>query len=150
MNIVILLFSGIVVFYSILNIFKQNKKLYIYILAYSILLFLILFNRTTNKDFLYSDGKYIFNWLDLIFKNKIVFINIIGNIILFIPMGIIMKSLNVRLIEFLILILFIIFLIELTQYISKRGVFDISDIILNYIGCILGYILIRKRGERYE
>ena len=86
----------------------------------------------------------------LLFKNKIVFINIIGNIILFIPMGIIMKSLNVRLIEFLILILFIIFLIELTQYISKRGVFDISDIILNYIGCILGYILIRKRGERYE
>lgn len=150
MNMVIIILCGIVSYYSIVNIFKQKKHFYLYVIFYLILLFLILFNRSKKEEFGYSNGSYIFKWMEFLFTNKIIFINVIGNIFLFVPMGIIIKIMKLKFFDFLLLVIFIIILIETIQYISKRGVFDISDIVLNLIGSILGYILIRKRGEKYE
>ena len=67
--------------------------------------------------------------------------NLIGNFLLFLPMGYflptITKTRNFFLIEVKILI--IIFLVEVIQLITGLGSFDIDDIILNFVGSIIGY-----------
>ena len=73
---------------------------------------------------------YLFAWLKLIFKNKVVMINIIGNLLLFVPYVFIKTNIfgynywaNLGL--------------EIIQYLSKRGVLDIVDITLNLFGVIV-------------
>ena len=66
------------------------------------------------------------------FKNKVIFLNILGNIILFIPMGIINKNILKSFI--------IILIIELSQILLKKGIFDIVDIVLNMLGALVGFI----------
>lgn len=72
---------------------------------------------------------------------KTIFINIFGNILMFVPfgfLGIIFPKLN----NFWILILdflFAIILIESLQYFTRLGIFDIDDVILNTIGVAIGF-----------
>ena len=40
-------------------------------------------------------------------------------------------------------------MIETLQYLTKRGVFDLLDIILNILGAVLGYFFV-NRGEKNE
>lgn len=75
------------------------------------------------------------------------FKNLIGNIILFIPLGLLYplcRKKKVGIIEGIIVILGSTCTIELLQYFfltSRRA--DIDDIILNFIGGIIGYIIYR-------
>lgn len=73
-------------------------------------------------------------WLTMIFKNKTVFVNVLGNICLFIPLGFALKE------KIWIGVLFSI-IVELFQRIFDKGVFDYFDIVLNIMGTILGFIL---------
>lgn len=68
------------------QIFKITKttNVYLYSIIYVILLYLVLFNREKFDESIYSDGTYIIKWIKLIFTNKIVFINLIGNILIFV------------------------------------------------------------------
>lgn len=74
---------------------------------------------------------------------KDVFINIIGNLCLFAPYGFIglwlpkYQHLPRLIIDFLSLII----VLEFLQYISRLGVFDIDDVIINTIGVYLGFQL---------
>ena len=68
-----------------------------------------------------------------------IFINVIGNLILYIPLYILMNNNKV----FSLLILIII--LELLQYILELGVFDIIDILLNFIGVIIISIIYRMK-----
>ena len=69
--------------------------------------------------------------------------NLIGNFLLFLPMGyflpIITKARNFLLIEIKVLILIV--LVEVIQLITGLGSFDIDDIILNLTGSIIGYVI---------
>ena len=86
---------------------------------------------------------YLKEWIKLLFINRIVFINVIGNIILFIPLGYLLKSfLRNNILVFIIGIL-ITLLLELIQFVTKLGVFDIIDIFLNALGIIIGLLLKR-------
>ena len=86
---------------------------------------------------------YLKEWIKLLFINRIVFINVIGNIILFIPLGYLLKSfLRNNILVFIIGIL-ITLLLELIQFVTKLGVFDIIDIFLNALGIIIGLVLKR-------
>ena len=86
---------------------------------------------------------YLKEWIKLLFINRIVFINVIGNIILFIPLGYLLKSfLRNNILVFIIGIL-ITLLLELIQFVAKLGVFDIIDIFLNALGIIIGLVLKR-------
>jgi len=70
--------------------------------------------------------------------------NIGGNIIGFIPLGILLPLLFPFLRRFLLLtsaVFLISLLFETTQLIAGIGVFDVDDLILNTAGGILGYIL---------
>ncbi len=126
-NYIIILLIVIYILFGLSIYFKKIN--YIKILYY-ITLFILLFLRISETG--YNFEFYLFEWLKYIFKNKIILINILGNILLFIPMGIINKK--------LIKSILIIILIEVMQLILNKGIFDIIDIILNTFGVIIGMI----------
>lgn len=70
--------------------------------------------------------------------------NLIGNVLIFIPLGYFLprlfrsaKSIAVCMLEVLIFVLGV----ELFQLYTNFGVFDVDDILLNCLGGLLGYIL---------
>ena len=68
--------------------------------------------------------------------------NVIGNFILFYPMGIFLPCLfrSVRTVKKSLLIsLCTILSVEIVQLVFRLGIFDIDDLILNIAGWILGY-----------
>jgi glycopeptide antibiotics resistance protein len=88
---------------------------------------------------------YLWDWLKIIRTNKIVFINIVGNLLLFAPLVFLLREESTWLFIIIVILIF-----ELMQFITKRGVFDIVDIFLNIIGVLLGLILRRLYGREKE
>ena len=70
--------------------------------------------------------------------------NLGGNLILLFPMGFYLpffvKKIN-KVSTFSIWMIIIIFLLEVVQLCTRRGAFDIDDIILNTLGAILGFVI---------
>jgi glycopeptide antibiotics resistance protein len=76
--------------------------------------------------------------------NAAVFLNINGNILGFIPFGFFLPLISKRLRNgFIVAVLGFLTstLIEILQMLTKSGVCDIDDVILNTIGAVVGYIL---------
>lgn len=75
---------------------------------------------------------------------KAVFLNIWGNIIGFIPFGLLLPVLFPK-VKNIILVLIITFLlslcIEVIQLIFKVGCFDVDDLLLNTLGGLMGYVI---------
>ncbi len=146
---VISLFSSITITCSFIAILKEGQKTdYLLLFSYLIVLVIILFHRPfkTEKRII-LDINYLEKWLEIIFKNPIVFLNIFGNIILFVPMGILINNLTRPILIKMIYLLSIIILIEVIQFIFNLGIFDILDIILNFIGGITGILLTYQKKE---
>ncbi len=68
--------------------------------------------------------------------------NLLGNILPFIPLGYFIPKIfsKYRFINIFIFLLVTLF-IETVQFIFSIGFFDIDDIILNFIGLIMGYLI---------
>ena len=79
-------------------------------------------------------------------------VNLIGNILIFIPMGIylsmLIKKTSVK--AYTVLVAFISLGVEILQYIFALGVADVDDIILNTIGGFIGILLFKKLHSIYE
>ena len=74
-------------------------------------------------------------------KNKTIFINILGNFLLFMPLGyILVKITKMRILLNILLGIGIIIILEIIQFITKRGVLDIADILLNSLGLFISII----------
>ncbi|HHU24039.1 MAG: VanZ family protein [Bacilli bacterium] len=128
------------------TVFGKQKNIWFFTLLYGLFLIAILFIRPPYQEHQFTDSPYIWEWGKRVFDHPIIFVNIIGNIILFVPKGIIAKrSLPSPLKYIYVFVLLII--LEALQYISKRGIFDITDIILNYIGFLLGMMLLCRKAE---
>ncbi len=77
--------------------------------------------------------------------------NILGNIVIFIPLVPILKLVLNRRITFIPAFLIgalVSFAIETIQYKMQLGVFDIDDIILNVIGVIIGVFIQGKKKSK--
>ena len=76
------------------------------------------------------------------------FVNLAGNIIMFIPAGFFLSrgSLSKCIQKALLLTL----LVEIVQVFTLRGSFDIDDIMLNVAGAIIGYFLWKKLKIIFE
>lgn len=107
---------------------KKNISFYCYLIFVAVFL-LFRYRSQSNINFEF----YLWKWFKIIADNRIVFINIIGNLVLFVPMIFYVESRYNLLIVFGIILFF-----ESIQFITKRGVFDIVDITLNTIGVIIG------------
>lgn len=96
---------------------------------------------------------YIYALKHDIINENIVFENIVGNLLLFLPIGAILPSMSYKLdraYKALSVILFIIALVEGVQLITGLGRFDIDDIILNFTGAVIGCMInysIRNAAE---
>lgn len=127
---------------------KEYKKT---LFVYFIFVLLIMFYRE-KVDVNVSFKLYLWRWLKIIFKNNNVLFSILGNILLFLPLTILSLKIKERYIIILLLMFLLVLVLEMLQYFTKRGVFDIVDIILNYFGIILGTcgyrVLKRKREEK--
>lgn len=132
------------------------KRNIIYILSclyVAILLYIVFFAERRARITEHTANLYLTR--SLIFPNKglsneandVILnysINLIGNIILFIPMPIISISLFYKknILSTILFCILISFLIELIQYTFKLGVADIDDILLNTVGIAIGMIII--------
>lgn len=141
---VLSLFALLFIIDSIISITKQKKVVYIYTGIYFVLLYMVLFDRDTIDERLFSDGGYILKWIKLVFTNRTVFLNLFGNIALFVPLGIILKQFSLKPLILGVLSLGLIITIELLQYITQKGIFDVLDIVLNILGITIGYMIVKK------
>ncbi|MFZ5354893.1 MAG: VanZ family protein [Bacillota bacterium] len=72
---------------------------------------------------------------------RIVIYNLLGNIAVFVPIGYLIKAVMHKTKHSALLLSFAyIITLEFVQLITKRGVFDVDDIILNFLGCLIGSI----------
>ncbi len=126
-------------------IFKNKKELIIYRELFSLLFIiyiLCLFYIVTFQDVSWSTSNYIpfHEMFRYQFGSRLFIKNVIGNMLLFMPYGFfaayILKLERPR--GVIVLSLLVSITIELTQ-LSIGRVFDIDDIILNFIGAMLGY-----------
>ena len=133
------------------NIFKKSKYIsYILIGAYiAVVLWITLFSRIGNeyREFLYP----FYSYKKILRGNKKFFLENVGNIILFIPFGITMKSFGVKSLKRTILIGFVTSLfIELFQTVFALGTFECDDLMHNTIGTILGYCFLKKVWQEFK
>lgn len=68
-------------------------------------------------------------------------INLLGNIAVFVPFGLLIPLVwRVRLLPFAGGFALFILLLESLQLITRRGAFDVDDILLNTLGACVGYV----------
>lgn len=130
---------------------KSKPLILTAIAAYTaIITYLMLFWRRDIKHdgYLYNlrPFKSIGDYLETYIRHNafgIFAVNILGNIVMFVPFGILLGVLfNFKFIKSVVIFEVGLLVFETAQLISRRGVFDIDDIILNTIGFLLGYITV--------
>lgn len=149
----IIILLTIILGYTIAELFeiKQVKTNFVLAtIAYSLFLIIILMCRKQTEEKIISNPYYIKIWWKIIFTNKIVFLNLIGNIILYFPLGLLLKKKGFNIIVSILIMFITIVTMEVLQYITKRGIFDYIDIILNLLGSLIGYMLVHKEDKMYE
>ncbi len=83
-----------------------------------------------------------------------VFLNVLGNVLAFVPFGMMTPELFPvfrKAVRMILLGLAVSLLIETLQLVLRVGVFDVDDLILNTLGTALGYgfyLLFRRHPER--
>lgn len=125
-----------------------NKKKFIIhqeLLRLSFIIYILcLFYVVTFQDVSWSSHNYIpfKEILRYDFGSSLFYKNIFGNMLLFLPYGVIIGAyVKVDKISIVLILAFITSLsIEVIQFLIGR-VFDVDDILLNIIGCLLGFIL---------
>lgn len=145
----------IFIFYLIFMVTKNRITISKRVLStalffYSWCLLILLFFRPSNQEYQTYNlipFKTIFYYLSGEVSFFIAFYNLAANVLLFIPFGIFAmmiakKSPGNPIKRFGIPLIFII-LIEVLQFLTKRGSLDVDDLILNVFGVYAGYGLSR-------
>lgn len=135
------------------NTILKGIKLGVFFIYIGVLLYFLLFAENLGRTTMTSDYKYNLTPFKeikrfIIHYNQlgayVVITNLLGNVVAFIPYGVLLPALtNNRLKFFAIMLYTFIFtlLIESIQLITKVGSFDVDDIILNTLGGIVGYLV---------
>lgn len=87
------------------------------------------------------------------FGMKLLVINILGNVVVFMPFGLLLAALTKAKYKFFEVLYYSVMLstaIEAIQNLTKVGVFDVDDIILNTIGGILGYLIYKYIFQKHK
>ncbi|MBN2260036.1 MAG: VanZ family protein [Clostridiales bacterium] len=78
-------------------------------------------------------------------SRNIVIGNLIGNVGLFVPIGMLLKSfksIKISNLNVILLGLLLSITLEILQYISGLGIADVDDLILNVSGVVLGIVIV--------
>ena len=93
--------------------------------------------------------EYVIGVISNDINTSIVIINFATNLLLFAPMGFFIPVLfqskikNIK--QFVIMIIILTLIVEMLQFITYRGSTDIDDIILNTIGAVIMYMIMRTK-----
>ncbi len=121
----------------------------------AIMCYFLFFAETMGRTF--TEREYHYNLMPLkeirrfwVYRQSLgfwsVLLNLVGNVVVFIPFGVFLPRLFQKCRRFFVTTLFCFefsLCIELIQLIWKVGSFDVDDILLNTLGGILGYLLYR-------
>jgi len=137
---------------------EKKRTWWIVLALYSAVLLYVLYFRSFGATYPYTYVEYLMAMHNIIpFKfiyvflstpyisTKIAFrfaLNLFGNIILFIPAGIVLPQLFIKLQKLSNLLLFIFtasIIFEACQLLTMLGIFDIDDMILYIFGTIIGF-----------
>lgn len=80
-------------------------------------------------------------------------INFLGNLLAFLPLGVLLPLLFFRqrgFVRFLLTVTAVICLIEVLQFLSRRGALDVDDLLLNLPGALLGWLCWKLAGFRKQ
>ena len=130
----------------------------IFILYLLYLFYLTLFSHLYGRGYFHRSMnlipfRTIHQYLYERYINKIVLINLLGNIAAFVPMGcllpLVLKK-SAGILGTLLLAGGISLMIEVTQYIFGVGAADIDDLLLNLAGGLSGYALYKLAGIIYK
>jgi len=138
-------------FYSLILLLRKENLEISYCLftgiiaVYTISLLVLLFFRP-NLQYNYGYNLIPFSTISFYLSGKvkmiIAFYNLAANIGLFVPFGIyLMLSSKKSFVTHVIVPLIWIILIEIAQLLTHRGSLDIDDLILNFLGITIGYIV---------
>lgn len=121
------------------------------ILYLSYLIYLTFFAHTYGRNVFHRrlnivPFKTIIKFLTSSYNLKVIMTNIAGNIAAFVPMGFLLPIAFNRLNSFrrvLMVVFSATMSIEIFQYIFAVGTSDVDDVILNVLGGILGYFMMK-------
>ena len=133
---------------------KSNVKTWVCFIAYLLLLAYVVFissglGRVEHEEYRYNltlfqeIGRYYYQGANTGNWNLFRF-NVLGNILVFVPLGVFLPKLFQRFRKLTSVLLFSLELslaIEVTQLFTKIGSFDVDDLLLNTIGGVLGYLI---------
>ncbi len=143
---------------------KRTKKILIYTVfaAYTLVMLWLLFGQRLQ---VYISGTWTENyWEDFLQKINLIpfhtiaefwdalqngsrshaFINLAGNVVLFVPLGFLLPRVFPKAKTFggcMLLVFLIMLCVEILQLVTLLGSFDVDDLILNIIGAAVGYVL---------
>lgn len=93
-------------------------------------------------------GRALYDYLTAPYQASIVLrrviFNYIVNLLLFIPWGILFAVGKTTTKRFIVYTLIAVISVELLQYLTMLGSFDIEDVILNVIGAIISFLMVRQ------
>lgn len=127
------------------NIFKS--AIIFYLLSLAVILF---FFRESESSQYFSEVNFIpFETITMYLQNpqdsnqNLIFFNVFGNILIFIPFGLILANIFQTKLYLYAVCIIIPTIFEFSQYALKGGIFDIDDIILNSLGILIGIISVK-------
>lgn len=150
-NIIITLTMAAIIYTCILKFYYgKNSKYNIDLIA--ILYFLMVVSLSLFR-YKHSMAIMILNPISLINDFRVNFIQtlilFLGNILVYVPLGSYVKyRFNINKYELSMEFLIYILIIENLQYITLRGVFDITDIITNLLGFYIGILLVESYRKK--
>ena len=143
---------------------KRGACAYLLFVTYTALMIWLLFGQRTKGDVAVENLNFTpFETLKLyadLLKNskdgylvRHAFINLVGNVVMFIPLGYFLPMILPKCKNFLVMLfcaVLVIVLIESVQFITALGSCDIDDLILNVPGIIIGWCFYRVQSKKCE
>jgi glycopeptide antibiotics resistance protein len=139
--------AGLQIYFRKLNVYY----IYLFYPVYILFLFILLFVKSTGQQGMVlnplSDG-YFNPFSPGFWQKPIFFQEATLNMLMFIPFGAVYYRIKQH--EMIVVSLLTITGIETIQNVFQVGVFSTGDIILNFVGCLIGYRVARLLHNRFE
>ena len=139
---------------------NRKKVLKIASIIYTVIMvYLLSFQRVANVDYSnYTEQlklrlnlvpfRTVMLYLRVAFKQDSIInfatINLLGNVVMFVPMGIFLPSMfksKRNVLNFIVTVIVMISMVEVIQLFTLLGSCDIDDLILNVVGATIGFLL---------
>lgn len=142
---IFVMISFMIFIYLVLNFLLENKlpNFFYYVMWFYYFLLLLVLNFGLERNI----NGFNLNPFKTVNKSFFeFFIFLIKNMVLFIPIGFLLKG--EELLRTLIIVLLLELSVELSQYVLKVGMVDINEIFFNIIGIYLGYFIFKKEKKK--